>query len=129
MSATYDDTLPTDRDKARSILGATDVTSETTALVSDEHIDAVLTWKDSLDGAVSFLASELASRFAQLPSDVTLPSGLRASWASRISNWQKLAGVASTGGVSGGSGLSFVTASYGSESNTDEFARPESWFP
>lgn len=125
MSATYDDTLPTDKDKARSILGVTTVTSEATALVTDEHIDAVLTWQGSIDGAVSFLASELAARFAQLPSDVSLPSGLRVAWRERIATWLALAGRASTGGVSGTQGLSFVPASYGEAAAVDEFARLE----
>lgn len=127
MAATYDDTLPTDRDKARSLLGTTDVTSEATALVTDEHIDAVLTWKADLDRAVAFLASELATRFAQKPSDVSLPSGLRTSWRDRISTWLTLAERAGGGAFGDGGGLSFVPANYGGTTAADEFARPECW--
>lgn len=128
MTASYDDTLPTDKDKARSILGATDDTSATTALVTDEHIEAVLTWQGSLDGAVAFLASELASRYAQMPSDVSLPSGLRVAWRERIATWLALAGRASPTGVGSGA-LSFVPAVYGGEDTADEFARPERFWP
>lgn len=129
MSASYDDELPTDLDKARAALGITDATSDTTALVTDEHIEAVLTWQGSLDGAVSFLASELATRYAQKPTDVSLPSGLRVSWAKRIDTWLKLAERASPTGIgTSGGGLSLVPLSYGTET-TDEYARPPDYWP
>jgi hypothetical protein len=60
-----------------------------------------------------------------MPSDVSLPSGLRVSWRDRIATWRALAGQASTGGVSGSSGLSFVPATYGEAAATDELARLE----
>lgn len=129
MSASYDDELPTDLDKARSALGATDVTSDTTALVTDEHIEAVLSWQGTLDGAIRFLAAELAARYAQKPTDVSLPSGLRVSWAKRIDTWLALAGKASpTGTATPGGTLTLVPLTYGADT-TDEFARPPDYWP
>lgn len=86
----YDADLPTDVDKARAMLGDTS-NDAATELLTDDHITAVLAWKGSFDAAVGFLAQELASRFAQQPGSVSLPSGLSVSWASRVRTWQDLA--------------------------------------
>lgn len=127
MSATYDDTLPDNRDKVRSILAITDVTSEATALRTDEHIDAVLTWQGSLDGAVRYIANSLAAQFAQKPGSVRLPSGLSVSWAERVGTWRALAESGSPTGAGGG--LTFVDAVYSEEATTDEFTRPLEYWP
>lgn len=126
MSQTYNEALPIDRDKARSILGATDVTTAEAALISDEHIDAVLLWQGTLDGAVAFLASELAARYAQMPTSVS-DSGTSVSWASRLTLWLSL--VSRGGGTGVGGGLSFVTASYADAVSVDEFSRPLEFQP
>lgn len=74
----YDDTLPTDLDKARARLGDTAATE----LLTDDHIEAVLSLY-GFNGGVAFLARELDMRFALQPSSVTLPSGLSVSYARR----------------------------------------------
>lgn len=95
-SYTYNDTLPSDLDRARARLGVTDVASASTALISDEHINAVLLDAGSLNLAVMQLARELAVHFAQKPSDISLPSGLRLAWRDRISTWLTIADTAMT---------------------------------
>lgn len=95
----YDETLATDRDVARSLLGDT-----ASVLLTDAHIDAVLTFKGSLNAAVAFLAGELVTRFAQQPTSISLPSGLSVSYAGRLSSWQALA--VSLGGLTSATGFS-----------------------
>lgn len=96
----YDDTLPADLDKARALIGDTSNDSAT-ELVTDDHIDAVLALYP-FNGAVAWLAEELATRFAQKPGSVTLPGGLSVSWSARVSAWQALAKQMRAGGVTTG---------------------------
>lgn len=96
----YDETLGTDLDKARALLGDTSDDSDT-ELLTDDHIEAVLTLY-AFNGGVAFLARELAARFAQKPGSVSLPGGLSVSWAERVKTWLALATqMQSGGGVSG----------------------------
>lgn len=90
----YDDTLPTDLDKARALLGDT----ASTELLTDDHIEAVLALY-AFNGGVAFLAQELATRYAQKPGSVSLPSGLSVSWAERVKTWLALAQQMRAGGV------------------------------
>jgi hypothetical protein len=96
---TYTDTLPTSRDTARFLLGDTS-NSAGTELLTDAAIDAVLVIY-APNPAVAFLATGLASRFAQKPSDVALPHGLRVAWRERIAAWLGLAAQMRAGGVVG----------------------------
>jgi hypothetical protein len=122
----YDDTLPTDMDKARAVLQDIDPANE---LLSDDHIEAVLGLFATFDAAVAFLADELAVRFAQKPGSVSLPSGLSVSWAFRVAEWRRIADNARKGLITGGgSSISQVSITYGTDS-TDEFARPTSYWP
>lgn len=92
---TYSDLLDTEKDEVRDQLGVTDISGgATTALISDEHIIAALSALGSVGAAVAYLARELAMRFAQKPTDVSLPSGLRVAWRERVSAWLSLAGDA-----------------------------------
>lgn len=93
----YDETLPTDKDKARALLGDTNEDAE---LLTDAHIEAALDLY-GYSGGVAFLASELVTRFAQKPTDVGLPSGLRVAWRERIAAWKALASQMQNGGVTG----------------------------
>lgn len=93
----YDDTLPADLDKARALLGDTS-NNASTELLTDDHIDAVLLLY-AFNGGVAFLAQELATRFAQKPGNVSLPSGLSVSWADRVKTWLALATQMRAGGV------------------------------
>jgi hypothetical protein len=93
---TYSATDLTERNQIRALLGDTSNDADT-ELLTDDHIDAVLTLKGSLASAVAFLAGELVTRFAQQPTSVTLPSGLSVSYAGRLASWATLA--VSFGGV------------------------------
>lgn len=120
---TYDDTLSTDKDKARSQIGDTDITD---ALMSDEHIEAVLTWKGSVALAVAYLAQELIARFARDPIRMT-DNGATTDMTENMRIWRQLAGDAQA--AASGGALSFVTANYTGEATTDEFARPPNYWP
>lgn len=102
----YSDTLETDLDRARALLGDTS-NDPTTELLTDDHIDAVLALY-AYTGGVAFLARELAVRFAQTPDRVTLPSGLSVSWSERVKLWTALA-VQMEGSDVGASGAFSVT--------------------
>lgn len=96
MPSSYDETLPTNKDKARSLLGDVAVTPGTTtipddaALHSDQHIATVLALLTPFESAVAWLADELVTRFAQEPVKVTL-TGLAVDYTPRIPAWQALA--------------------------------------
>ena len=96
----YDDTLATDLDWARWQLGDTS-NDAATELLTDDHIEAVLSLYPRAQ-AVGLMAAGLAVRFAQKPTDVSLPSGLRVAWSKRIDQWNKVAATASAGGLEGG---------------------------
>jgi hypothetical protein len=100
----YSDTLELASDKARALIGDTS-NDAATELLTDDHIDAVIALY-SFNGGVAFLASELATRFAQQPGSVTLPSGLSVSWATRVSTWLALAAQMRAGGVVAGGAFS-----------------------
>jgi hypothetical protein len=93
---TFDELLPTAKDKARALLGDTAVTAGTTtipaarALLSDEHIAAVLALATPFEAAVAWLADELAVRFAQVPDSIS-DSGSALRWSERIPAWRELA--------------------------------------
>lgn len=94
----YDDTLPTDKDQVRMYLGDT----QSTELLTDAHINAVLTLVGSVSSAVVILARELLARFANKPARVTLPNGLSVAWDR--AGWVSL--IASGGVLSGGGAFS-----------------------
>jgi len=113
LTYTYNDTLSTDKDRARDQLGITDVSGGVdTALISDEHIISALSALGSLGAAVAYLARELAARFAQLPTSIR--SGEDAlAWADRVKTWLTLAELAEgavDGSASPASGLLTTTA-------------------
>lgn len=90
MSASYDEAQPTDLDKARGLLGDTTVDPETSALHSDEHIDAILT-RDGFLLGVAFLADELVTRIGREPVKIA-SDGSSLDFSARIPAWQTLAG-------------------------------------
>lgn len=95
----FDATLPTDRDTVRALLGDTSG-SGATELVTDAYIDALLLLYSVTD-TVAFIATGLAVRYAQQPTDITMPSGVRISWGKRIASWESLAAQMRAGGSSG----------------------------
>lgn len=102
----YDDTLPTDMDKARALLGDIDEADE---LRTDDHYEALLTRYD-LNSTVAFVAQSLATEYARKPGSVTLPNGLSVSWRDRVAAWQALATQMRAGGVTGGGAFSVQPA-------------------
>lgn len=68
MAATYNDALPTAKDRIRAALGDINMAK---ALLSDEHINAVLVAEtNSVPSAIVRLARELIVRFAQKPTKI-----------------------------------------------------------
>lgn len=123
MSATYDETLSTDTDKARSRIGDTDVTD---ALMSDEHIDAVLAWRGSVDAAVVYLAQELVARFARNPIRMS-DNGTSIDMSENMKVWRQIAGDAQSSAAGGA--LTFVPATYTGDDTAGEFGRPLTFWP
>lgn len=107
MTATYDETLPTDKDRARAMLGDTNLIK---ALHSDEHITAVIAAEGSLMAGVAFLANELYVRFAREPVKWEA-DGTKMDYSGRLEAWRSLAASAQAGVA--GAGMSFVPAKYG----------------
>ncbi len=120
MSATYDETLPTDKDVIRSMLGDIDTAN---ALHSDEHIAAVLVLQGSVNAGIVYLANELIARYAQEPVKVTIDDAggqIVVDYTERLKIWRAIVSTAQSG-INGG-GISFVPASYGVDA-TDEYSR------
>lgn len=99
----YDSTLPTNRDKARMILG--DISNDSAAeLALDAHYDVIINtlYPTSFVSAIISLADEFAAVAAQKPSSVALPGGLSVSWGNRLKYWTELAlRLRSTGSIVG----------------------------
>ena len=102
MSATFDPTLPTQRDHIRLALGdkhadasAGDITEP---LLQDETIDAKLAaWGYS--EALAQLADALATEYAQRPDSYQEYQGLTMRWSERVSAWRELAKLARSGKI------------------------------
>lgn len=132
---TYTDTLPTDLDKARSLLGDTDIgdpllgdTDIGDPLFSDEHIKAVIALAGSLDAGVARLADELVVTFARDPIRYS-SDGASVDMSARIPAWEGLAARLrpAPSGQAGSSPLSFVPATFGAAVQDDEYGRPNRW--
>jgi hypothetical protein len=89
MSASYDETLPSDLDEARYLLGDTVVDPPEDALRSNELINAALTKKGFALG-LAFIADGLVAEFSQEPVKITL-SGLAVDYSARVPAWKDLA--------------------------------------
>jgi hypothetical protein len=90
MSANYNEALPTDRDRARYLLGDTAVEPEEDALRTDEHYNAVLASEPSFEAAVILIANGLIAEFGQEPDSIRLVSGLTISFKERVKAWERL---------------------------------------
>lgn len=127
MSATYNPLLPTDLDKARALLGDTVVEPAADALLSDEHILAVLAMEGSFALGLAWLADELVAQFAQEPVKVSI-SGVSVDYSARITAWQTLATrmrtkAAEAATAAAPTAISFIPARYGAAEASDEYAR------
>lgn len=93
MSATFSQALPSDRDRARLLLGDVPegAVSGTVAdaLLQDETIDAVL-GSYPFNEAVRQLAVSLVSRFGAEPDRYEEGNGLRLEWRNRLDAWKAL---------------------------------------
>jgi len=122
IAGSWNDTLPSDRDKLRALIGDTNADGW---LLSDAHLDAVLSLKGSLLAAVGFCADELIARFAQQPIRVS-SQGESVDFSERIAVWRQISAQAkaeaSTAANTNSGPFTFVTATYG-EPETDEYAR------
>jgi hypothetical protein len=88
MAATFDDTLPTDRDWIRAALGDTDTSN---AWLSDERINAVLTAAaNDRTVATLQLCEQLITLASQEPVEVSI-SGLSVDYSAQIAAWKDLA--------------------------------------
>lgn len=90
MSATYDQTLPTARDRIRFSLGDTTVSPEASALIPDETYDALIIEHGETMATV-VAAESLAAKFSQNPSQVVLVGGKAFTWADRAKTLLELA--------------------------------------
>jgi hypothetical protein len=84
----FDNTLPSNRDRARALVGDTDEENE---LFSDDHYDAVEAQQTSFELFVAFIADELVAVYAQEPDRVGLSDGTSVAWTERIGAWKALA--------------------------------------
>ena len=121
VQGTYNDVLPTDRDKLRALIGDTDVGA---LLLSDSHLDAVLLLKGSLNLALAFCADELIARFANQPVAQT-SQGETVDYRERIATWklisaQAKADAAATTSTSGNR-MTFVPMVF-TDASEDEYA-------
>lgn len=93
MSATFDETLPTEKDEARELLGDSIVIPGTTLVASplrsDARILAAIARKGFLLG-VALLADGLVTEFGQQPVQLG-ENGASISFAARVPAWQALA--------------------------------------
>ena len=123
MTATYNDALLSDVDRARSIIGDTDTGDP---LFSNAHITAVITIEGSLKAGVAVLCDELIARFVRDPVRKQA-NGISVDYGDRIAEWRQIASNARTSAAGGA--LSFVRANYTGEREADEFARPPDYWP
>ena len=93
MTATYDPSLPTNRDHLRQLLGDTDTASP---LLQDETIDAKLQ-AFGFTEALAQLADGLASELSQRPDSFKEDGGVEYSWQHRVVQWRELATKARSG--------------------------------
>jgi hypothetical protein len=93
MPGTWDQALPTPRDRARLALGDTGfLTSgngQSIWLLEDETLDSLLAQGYEL--GVAEAAESLVARFAQLPDKLDESEGARQEWSHRIAAWKDLA--------------------------------------
>lgn len=86
MSFSYDETLPTAKDRIRHMLGDT----AAPGLRSDETIQALLVSTSEVE-TTAILAEGLAVEYAQQPDSVSIPGGPTVSFRSLISTWLDVA--------------------------------------
>ncbi len=127
MTATYDETLPTAKDRMRLQLGDTEVSPEENALLSDETYTALLVQFVTEPEATARAAESLALRYAQEPDSVSI-SGDSYSWRDRVKSWLELARRLRAGATAAASVVSAAAVVVGvqrEEDDLSEYERPE----
>lgn len=87
MAATYDENLPTAKDRMRQLLWDTDMEN---VLRPDEEYLARLEGYATETEATAVMAESLAAQFAQEPDSVNT-DGTAVSWRDRVKTWLELA--------------------------------------
>jgi hypothetical protein len=101
MAATFNELLPTERDRLRLLLGDTNLAAP---LYSDEAYDAELVAAGTMEGAGLTLARGLVAKYGQMPDSISISGEFSISWKARIAVWNEL--IAAWGGSAGATGLS-----------------------
>lgn len=78
----YDSTLPTERDKVRTLIGDTDPSNE---VLDDDHIDDVLAQQGTTARAAAWCAQEVKAILLQDPMKVKLSDGTSVDYQDRLS--------------------------------------------
>lgn len=86
MTATYDNTLPTPKDKARNILGDIDAAN---ALRQDEEYNSQISLF-GYDQAIVNMARSLAAEYSQQPVSFS-GGGISVNWSERVKTWLAIA--------------------------------------
>jgi hypothetical protein len=133
LAATYDNTLPTAKDRVRNLLGDVDVSVNSdgspNALRQDEEYLAQVAQFGETQATIK-MARSLANEFAQQPTALSVP-GLDITWGQRVQAWQKLADSLSAElGVSGNTSFSQAKPQrYDACEDGSEYHRPVWWSP
>lgn len=120
MTATYDDTLPTAKDRIRAAVGDTDMTA---ALRTDEHIASVLALNVGDEtAATADVAAGLAVEYAQRPDRIS-DDGTSISWGERVKTWLTLAETSRAAAVATTAASATITyfMRYGVAGTEDEY--------
>jgi hypothetical protein len=87
MAFTFDENLPTAKDRIRLQLGDTSTADQ---LYPDETYLAYLERYDE-PTTTALLARSLAAKFGRMPTSMSVPDGPSVSWSQRVSAWSDLA--------------------------------------
>ena len=126
MTWNYDDSLPTDKDMVRALIGDTDTTNQ---LVSDEFITAMLVTFPNTYNCAAAICDGLATKYART-SSISI-DGLTVSGADRARMFRDLAAnlrAQASQAASGGLGVPVLTGVSISEMDSvdDDTDRPPS---
>ena len=132
MSATFDPTLPSARDRLRLLLGDYDTAN---ALRDDETYDGAIAAYGE-PGAAAYLADGLAAEYAQYPV-TTSADGTSLDFSERVKTWQALAATMRTSppaGAASGAAFGTLLTSRATGMGVDEYGRPTNttgrrWWP
>jgi hypothetical protein len=89
MAATYDQGLPTAKDRARFAVADLDVPDN--ALRQDENYYAVLALAGDERLGIALMAESLAAEFAQRVDSFSESGGISVRWSERVKTWLALA--------------------------------------